>query len=117
MRSLTTDCYREVGLCPPVPSVVILTRDSEVRRLGAKLTVNGLAAEVPFARASKEAAARQGRRPRLTACLVTARLIIRHSTQTDTQRFSLPFNCHLRKITEAPISACAPADGTRRKCW
>jgi len=53
----------------------------------------------------------------LTYRQARARLNIRRSTQTDTQRFSLPFDYHLRKITAAPISACAPADGTRRRCW
>jgi hypothetical protein len=55
--------------------------------------------------------------PRLTACLVMPWLIIRHAAQTDLRRFFLPFDHRLRKITEAPISACAPADEMRRKCW
>jgi len=58
-----------------------------------------------------------GHHPRLTACLQTTWLIIQHSAQTDPRRFFLPFDVHLRKITEAPISACAPADRMRRKCW
>jgi hypothetical protein len=58
-----------------------------------------------------------GHHPCLTACLLTAWPIIRHSPQSNLPRLFLPFDHHLRKIAEAPISACAPADGTRRKCW
>jgi hypothetical protein len=58
-----------------------------------------------------------GHHPCLKACFVTPWLIIRHGAQTDPRRFFLQFDHHLRKITEAPISACAPADGIRRKCW
>ena len=58
-----------------------------------------------------------GHRPRLTASLLTAGLIIRHGAQTDPPRFFLPFDHRLQTITEAPISAHASADGMRRKCW
>jgi hypothetical protein len=39
---------------------------------------------------------------------------VEESAQTDRPRFLLPFDHHLRKINEAPISACDPADGLRR---
>jgi hypothetical protein len=39
------------------------------------------------------------------------------TAQADAQRFFLPFEHHLRKIIEAPISACVPADGMRRTYW
>ncbi len=58
-----------------------------------------------------------GHHPRLTACLQTTWLIIQHSAQTEVRRFVLAFDVHPRKIDEAPISACAPADGMRRVCW
>jgi len=48
------------------------------------------------------------------ACVCATLLIIRRSTQTDLPRFFLPFAHHLRKMTEALISACAPADGGLR---
>jgi hypothetical protein len=55
-----------------------------------------------------------GHHPRLTGCLLTAWLITTPSVQTDPRRFFLPFDHHLGKITEAPISAAAaPADGMR----
>ena len=56
----------------------------------------------------------KGDHPRLTACIQKTWPIIQHSAQTDPRRFFLPFDHHLRKITEAPISACAPPDGIRR---
>jgi hypothetical protein len=58
-----------------------------------------------------------GHHPRLTACLPTGWETIRRRAQTDLPRFFLPFDHHPRKIDEAPISACDPADGLRRKCW
>ena len=53
----------------------------------------------------------------LTARLVTPWLTIRHGAQTDSRRFSSPSDHHLRKITEAPVSASARADGMRWKWW
>jgi hypothetical protein len=55
--------------------------------------------------------------PRVAACLPTARGIIRRSAQIGPPGFLLPFDHHLRKIDEAPISASDPADGLRRKRW
>jgi len=73
-----------------------------------------LAAEVPCSPSSKEAVPVMGHHPRLTGCLLTAWLITTPSVQTDPRRFFLPFDHHLGKITEAPISAAAaPADGMR----
>jgi hypothetical protein len=76
---------------------------------------NGLTAQVPCARASGEATARHG--PPTVPEGVSSDTSANHPTgaQTDPQRFFLPFDHHLRNITEAPDSACAPADGMGRK--
>lgn len=94
----------------------LITGRSESWKKAAKLTSNSLAAEVLFARASTEATAPQGPAPRFRAYLVKTRLII-GTAQIDTQRFFLLFDHHLRKITEAPISAYASADGMWRTYW
>ena len=67
------------------------------------------------ARAGKEATARHGPSPVPDGVFSDTRPIIRDGAQTDPPRFFLPSDHHPRKITEVPIAARAPADGTRRK--
>jgi hypothetical protein len=81
-----------------------MTRNPEIGQRRSGLTINAPPAEVPLARVSEEAAARQELAPVLDGVFVTVRLIIRHSTPTDPRRFFLPFDHHLRFNADAAAS-------------